>query len=82
MTIFQVYAPTGAADPEEIKCFLPELQTLIDKVPGQEILIIMSDQNTKVGGTSEAETTGSFGFEERNETGTRLINFSIKTLNL
>ena len=39
MTSFQVYAPTGTADPEETECFYAELQTLIDKVPGHDILI-------------------------------------------
>ena len=78
MTIFQVYAPTSTADPEEIEYFYTELQTHIDKAPGQDILIIMSDWNAKVGEISEARTTGRFGLGERNEAGTRSIDFCIK----
>ena len=78
MTIFQVYAPTSTADLEEIEYFYTELQTHIDKAPGQDILIIMSDWNAKVGEISEAGTTGRFGLGERNEAGTRLIDFCME----
>ena len=35
----------------------------------------MGDWNAKVGGIFEARMTGRFGLEERNEAGTRSINF-------
>ena len=78
MTIFQVYAPTSTVDPQEIECFYVEIQTHIDKVPGQDVLIHMGDWNAKVGEIFEAETTGRFGLGERNEAGTRLIDFCIE----
>ena len=78
MTIFQVYAPTSTADPEEIECFYAELQTHINNVPGQDILIIMGDWNAKVGEIFETEKTSRFVLGERNEAGTRLIDFCIE----
>lgn len=74
-TIMQVYAPTTDASDEEIENFYFELQKTLDDTPKQDIVIIIGDFNAKVGDEPEADITGRFGLGDRNDAGTRLIQF-------
>uniref|UniRef100_A0A914W9X3 Endonuclease/exonuclease/phosphatase domain-containing protein n=1 Tax=Plectus sambesii TaxID=2011161 RepID=A0A914W9X3_9BILA len=70
LRIIQVYAPTSAADDEEIERFYNNLEEEINKRSTD--LVIMGDFNAKVGRRQDDETfIGPFG-GDRNERGKRL----------
>src|ERR1700733_11359088 len=76
-TMVQVYAPTSAASEEEHDRFYIELQSVIDRTPKGDILVIIGDFNAK-GGTEKGGnrgTMGDYGLGEQNEAGERLIEF-------
>lgn len=75
-TIIQVYAPTTAAKEEEIEEFYITLQEVFDKVPKNDIIIVMGDFNAKVGRGAMIRTVGAFGLGERNEAGDKLVDFA------
>ena len=67
LRIIQVYAPTSAADDEEIERFYDDLEEEINK--RSTYLVIMGDFNAKVGRMQDDETfIGPFG-GDRNEQG-------------
>ncbi|XP_068085627.1 craniofacial development protein 2-like, partial [Anabrus simplex] len=74
-TIVQVYTPTSSADDEEIERIYEEIEDLIQYVKGDENLIVMGDWNTVVGQGREDNTVGEFGLGQRNERGSRLVEF-------
>uniref|UniRef100_A0A914UKY0 Endonuclease/exonuclease/phosphatase domain-containing protein n=1 Tax=Plectus sambesii TaxID=2011161 RepID=A0A914UKY0_9BILA len=70
LRIIQVYAPTSAADNEEIERFYDDLEEEINK--RSTYLVIMGDFNAKVGCKQDDKTfIGPFG-GDRNERGERL----------
>lgn len=52
ITIIQVYAPTSVAIEEEHERFYNELQSIIDKTPKGDVVMIIGDFNAKVGKNS------------------------------
>ncbi|XP_072039097.1 uncharacterized protein [Amphiura filiformis] len=68
-TIMQVYAPTTSYPDEDIEDFYDQLQLEINKIPSQDILIIMGDFNAKVGIDWEPwnGVIGKFGIGEAND---------------
>uniref|UniRef100_A0A914W5Q0 Metalloendopeptidase n=1 Tax=Plectus sambesii TaxID=2011161 RepID=A0A914W5Q0_9BILA len=70
LCIIQVYAPTSAADDEEIERFYDDLEEEINK--RSTYLVVMGDFNAKVGRRQDDETfIGPFG-GDRNKRGKRL----------
>ena len=77
--IIQVYAPTTAADDEEIEQLYEELDNIIKthkKCRG--MLLVIGDYNAKIGEGRENKTVGPHWLGTRNERGNRLIEFAIK----
>ena len=76
MTIVQCYAPTNDATEEKDE-FYEQLQAAKDKIPKQNLCIIMGDFNAKVGSdnTTLERTMGRNGIGDRNENGQQLVEF-------
>ena len=77
ITIFQVYALTTSYSDDEVENFYATLQSMIDAVPKQDILLTMRDWNAKVVNDYETwePTIGNFGYGEMNDRGERLLLF-------
>jgi len=76
ITLCQVYAPTSAADDDEIENFYDTLQDILDSVPSQDIKIVMGDFSAKVGSDVQLKgIVGEHGLGECNERGVKLIDF-------
>ena len=63
ISIIQGYAPTNEAEPEEKEEFYDTLQSIIDKVPKKDLVIIMGDFNAKIGrdNTGREQVMGRHG---------------------
>ena len=55
-TVIQFYAPTRNAEEAEVEWFYEDLQDLLELIPPKDVLLIIEDQNAKVG---SQETPGS-----------------------
>lgn len=77
MQITQVYAPTTDHEDEEIEEFYEALSHAIERSKSH-YKIVMGDFNAKVGLQEQQEemTVGKHGLGERNERGTRLVQFA------
>ena len=49
VTLVMCYAPTNTTEEEIKENYYAQLQTVVDKIPNRDMLIIMGDINTKVG---------------------------------
>ncbi|XP_071136997.1 uncharacterized protein [Mytilus edulis] len=69
--VIQVYSPTNNADGEEKDDFYNFLQTTVNSIPKQDILMIIGDLNVKVGKdrTGREREMGPNGIGEMNENG-------------
>ena len=76
-TIIQIYAPTNEADPEDKEEFYEQLSKITEKVPRQDLLIVMGDANAKVGreNVGREDVMGKEGLGDRNENGDLFIDF-------
>ncbi len=75
INIIQVYAPTSDHTDEEIELFYDSIQRVMGYIKSEEVAIVMGDWNAKVGQEQESPVTGRYGMGERNERGSRLIEF-------
>ncbi|XP_046862943.1 craniofacial development protein 2-like [Xenia sp. Carnegie-2017] len=77
LQVIQVYAPTSSHSDEEVKELYEEIERSMDNNRSQ-FKIVMGDFNAKVGKhhRSDGATVGNFGLGERNERGTRLVQFA------
>ncbi|GFO26877.1 craniofacial development protein 2-like [Plakobranchus ocellatus] len=82
LTIINLYAPTSALtknNPDELDKFYNDLQTLIDSLPNNTIIIFAGDFNSKVGKRSGEEIClGNYSRGFRNENGENLVDFCEK----
>ena len=75
IAIVQVYAPTSASTDDEIEEFYNLLESPIDQVKSNEVLLVMGDLNAKVGQERIGNIVGPCGMGEKNERGEKLIEF-------
>ena len=77
LQVIQVYAPTSSHNDEEVEELYEEIGKSMKKNKSQ-YKIVMGDFIAKVGQhhQSDGATVGKFGLGERNEKGTRLIQFA------
>ena len=78
LTVVSVYAPTLPSDTSVKDEFYQQLQSVIDEVPRNDVLVIAGDWNARVGPADDAtrHILGKFGLGQRCENGERLINFA------
>ena len=75
ITVIQVYAPTSNAEEAEVERFYQDRQDLLELTPQKDVLFIIVDWKSKVGGQETPGVTGKFGLGIQNEAGQRLIEF-------
>lgn len=80
VTVVCVYAPTARAPPGVKEKFSCELQDTLDKVPRNDVLVLLGDFNARVGVLKPDEeewrgVLGRNGLDERNEAGEDLMQF-------
>ena len=80
VTVVCVYAPTARAPPGVKEKFSCELQDTLDKVPRNDVLVLLGDFNARVGVLKSDEeewqgVVGRNGLDERNEAGEDLMQF-------
>ena len=78
-TIIQCYSPTNDATEDAKTSFYEELQSVVDRVPRRDILLLMGDLNAKVGvdNAGRGEAMGQQGIGQMNENGELLADFCI-----
>ncbi|XP_031765000.1 craniofacial development protein 2-like [Galleria mellonella] len=81
LNIIQVYAPTAAASQEATEIFYRTLETIIQRIPKREMLIVQGDWNAKIGNSANDDQIrhilGKHGLGIRNERGKKFIEFCI-----
>ena len=75
ISLIQCYAPTADNNDDEIDKFYEQLDEAIKQCRSQDIRIIMGDFNAKVGGQRDGRAVGPFGLGQRNERGSRLVEW-------
>ena len=75
ISLIQCYAPTADNNDDEIDKFYEKLDEAIKQCRSQDIRIIMGDFNAKVGGQRDGRAVGPFGLGQRNERGSRLVEW-------
>ena len=75
ITVIQVYAPTSNAEEAEVEQFYEDPQDLLELTPKKDVLFIIGDWNTKLGGKEIPGVTGKFGLGVQNEARQRLTEF-------
>ena len=61
--------PTNNAEEAEVEWFYEDLQDLLELTPKKDVLLIIGDQNAKVGSQEIPGVTGKFGLGVQNEAG-------------
>ena len=75
IAIVRVYAPTSASTDDEIEEFYNLLESTLDQVKSNEVLVVMGDLNANVGQERNGNIVGPCGVGEKNERGEELIEF-------
>ena len=82
MNLIQVYATSANADEETIEKFYGDLDTEIRSIHNRKMILISGDFNAKIGRTAEDDhirnVVGKYGIGERNDRGSRLIQFCLE----
>ena len=75
--IVMCYAPTNLAPEEDKVAFYERLQSIVDRIPKRDILILMGDMNAKIGNENKGreKTMGIHGLGNMNENGEMFANF-------
>jgi hypothetical protein len=79
LTVVSVYAPTARAPKTVTDKFADDLQSVLDNVPADDILLVLGDMNARVGRRESDDDTwkevrGPHGIGHCNEAGERLLN--------
>ena len=76
VSIIMFYAPTNTSE-EKDNSFYAQLQSVLDKLPNRDMLILLGDMNAKVGAdnTDREREMGKHGLEKMNENGEMLADF-------
>lgn len=81
LNIVQLYAPTATLPIENIDDFYVKLEVKIKSSPNRELLILIGEWNTKVGGTTDNDHTrnavGKYGLACRDEKGDLFWDFCL-----
>ena len=75
ITVILVYAPTSNAEEAEVEWFYEDLQDLLELTHKKDVLFIIGDWNTKVGGQETPGVTGKLSLRVQNEAGQKLKEF-------
>ena len=77
MSIIQVYAPTNDATEEEKESFYYQLQTVYDRTPRRDVIVVIGDFNAKIGNNNTGMETvmGQHGLGSMNENCEILADF-------
>ena len=80
LSVVCVYAPTAKATPSIKQKFYSDLQDTIDKIPQNDILLMLGDFNARVGVLDQDSDVwqgvlGRYGKSERNLAGVELLEF-------
>ena len=77
MSIIQVYAPTNDATEEEKESFYYQLQTVYDRTPRRDVIVVIGNFNAKIGNNNTGMETvmGQHGLGSMNENGEILADF-------
>ena len=74
-TIIQVYVPTCYYEDQVVEEFNDNLEeTIINKTPKKDILIVMGDWNAQIGAGEKHKAAGKFGYCGTSERGTKPRN--------
>ena len=78
INIVSAYAPQVGCDEEEKAAFWADLEEVVERIPGDEQLVIGADLNTHVGegNTNDEEAIGKHGFGRRNQEGQTVVDFA------
>lgn len=81
MTVIVCYGPTEDSVDVEQDSFYDQLQTLVDKIPAHDVLLIMGDLNAKVGSNNKGKenTMREHSLGDINNSGDRLTSFCQET---
>ncbi len=76
LSIVVCYAPIGAADEDAKDDFYDSLQTTIEGIPKQDVLLMLGDLNAKVGSDNDnrGNVMGRQGVGVMNDNGKRLCD--------
>ena len=75
MSLIVAYAPTDVADEEDKDRFYSSLQSVLDKTPRHDVLLMLGDFNARVGNnnTNRERVMGRHGIGEITDNGERLV---------
>lgn len=76
INILQVYAPTADKPEDQVVGFYHSINTIIEKIPKHELLMVMGDFNARLGAGIRSLHVGEHGLGERNERGDLLETFA------
>ena len=75
MSMVQLYAPIAEADEEDHEEFYGKLKDTVAGLPKGNIITVMGDFTTKVGGEPTSRYMANYGLGKRTYAGERLIMF-------